>query len=258
MRGRRRSDAGSDARRWQLPTDPRQRRRCAGDGCRPALRAALATRPPTPLRLPLVGSGDGDAVDGAAVDALRRRSPVAPSTAAVVSGEGEKDDAPMLHLGERSARVTGRRSTSPSTRSTGRGSPRRARPARWRSSRSAPRGAFVDLGPAHYLDKLVHAGADVGLELDAPVAETPRPARRGTGRTPSPTCVSPCRTGRGTPTSPPRSRAAGARLHAFEHGDIERVRARRGIRWRARPAARHRRCAGGRARGRRSCGRTAA
>lgn len=49
---------------------------------------------------PLVGSGDGMAVDGAAVDAMRSTLSEGDFAGIVVIGEGEKDQAPMLFNGE--------------------------------------------------------------------------------------------------------------------------------------------------------------
>ena len=49
---------------------------------------------------PLVGAGDKNAVDGAAVDAMRSSLIGANFGGIVVIGEGEKDEAPMLYNGE--------------------------------------------------------------------------------------------------------------------------------------------------------------
>ena len=49
---------------------------------------------------PLVGRGDNNAVDGAAVDAMRSTLSGADFAGIVVIGEGEKDEAPMLFNGE--------------------------------------------------------------------------------------------------------------------------------------------------------------
>ena len=49
---------------------------------------------------PLVGRGDNNAVDGAAVDAMRRSLADSNFAGIVVIGEGEKDEAPMLFNGE--------------------------------------------------------------------------------------------------------------------------------------------------------------
>ena len=48
----------------------------------------------------LVGAGDKNAVDGAAVDAMRASLRTAEFGGVVVIGEGEKDEAPMLYNGE--------------------------------------------------------------------------------------------------------------------------------------------------------------
>lgn len=60
---------------------------------RATVAAALASRP-------LLGAGDKNAVDGLAVDAMRRSLLGAGFGGVVVIGEGEKDEAPMLFTGE--------------------------------------------------------------------------------------------------------------------------------------------------------------
>ncbi len=47
-----------------------------------------------------VGQGDGHSADGAAVDAMRREFSAMPITGTVIIGEGEKDEAPELYVGE--------------------------------------------------------------------------------------------------------------------------------------------------------------
>ena len=49
----------------------------------------------------LMGRGDNNAVDAAAVDAMRAMLDTVPMDGIVVIGEGEKDEAPMLYNGER-------------------------------------------------------------------------------------------------------------------------------------------------------------
>ena len=49
----------------------------------------------------LMGRGDKNAADGAAVQAMRVVLGTVPMDGIVVIGEGEKDDAPMLYNGER-------------------------------------------------------------------------------------------------------------------------------------------------------------
>ena len=48
-----------------------------------------------------MGRGDKNAIDGAAVNAMRRSLNAVDMDGVVVIGEGEKDEAPMLYLGER-------------------------------------------------------------------------------------------------------------------------------------------------------------
>ena len=245
-RSSRRGDGGRmarciDARRDVVRSPARSARRC-----RPRVRGGRRRR-----RSPLVGVGR-PATPSTRPRSTRcaRRSPTVPADApgrGRRGGEGRRADARARRAVRHRRR--GRRSTSPSTRSTARGSPRPDRPGAMAILAVAPRGAFLDLGPAHYLDKLVHAGPDAGLELGAPVAEQPRPPRRRTRRAASPSCGSPCRRGRGTRGSPPRCERAGAptaRVRARRH---RARRARRGIRRLARPAARHRRRTRGGARG---------
>ena len=70
-----------------------------GDALAHALRDATAAAAASVV--PLVGSGDGMAVDGTAVDALRAALAVIAVDGRVIAGEGEKDEAPMLAPGER-------------------------------------------------------------------------------------------------------------------------------------------------------------
>src|SRR5437870_13173841 len=48
-----------------------------------------------------MGRGDKNTADGAAVDAMRRALGRIPMDGVVVIGEGEKDEAPMLYIGEK-------------------------------------------------------------------------------------------------------------------------------------------------------------
>ena len=87
---------------------------------------------------------------------------------------------------------------------------------------AAPRGAFLDLGPAHYLDKLVHAGGDAGLDLTLTVRENlvRLAAARGCALADLRVAVQARSRNAGVAAA---VEASGAHLHAFEHGDIERV-----------------------------------
>jgi fructose-1,6-bisphosphatase II len=190
----------------------------------PLLRSALAAavRAAADAARPLVGCGDPDAVDRAAVDALRRALAFVPAALHVVAGEGEKDEAPMLEPGERFGTGEGPEldlvvDPVDGTRLAAAGGP-----GAMAILAVAPTGAFLDLGPAYYLDKLVHAGPDAGLALGDPVADL-------LGRLAAARGIRVEQLRVGVQARPRNARVAaeveraGARLRAFEHGDIERV-----------------------------------
>ena len=90
-----------------------------------------------------IGRGDNDAADAAAVEAMRAALNELPFDGTVVIGEGERDEAPMLYIGEKvdRSRTAAPRSTSRSTRSRERRSPPRRAPTRLRCWRSPRTGA---------------------------------------------------------------------------------------------------------------------
>ena len=73
----------------------------------------------------LRGRGNEKAADQAAVDAMRRELNKLPIDGTVVIGEGERDEAPMLFIGEKVGAGAARRWTS--------------RSIRWKARRCAPR-----------------------------------------------------------------------------------------------------------------------
>src|SRR3954468_1442435 len=48
-----------------------------------------------------MGQGDADKSDGVAVQAMRRVMDTVPMDGTIVIGEGERDEAPMLYIGEK-------------------------------------------------------------------------------------------------------------------------------------------------------------
>jgi fructose-1,6-bisphosphatase II len=171
---------------------------------------------------PLIGAGDPDAVDAAAVAALRVALADAPAEIHVVAGEGEKDAAPMLHPGEVFGTGAGPRLDLVVDPVDGTRLAAAGLPGAMAILAVAARGSFAELGPAHYLDKLVHAGPDAGLDLELPTPENLArlAAVRGCAVADLRVAVQ----------ARPRNaavaaavEASGAHLHAFEHGDIERV-----------------------------------
>jgi fructose-1,6-bisphosphatase II len=121
----------------------------------------------------MIGRGDKEAADAAAVDAMRHMLDSVHMDGVVVIGEGEKDNAPMLFNGER----------------IGDGSPpavdiavdplegttltARGMPSALSVIALSPRGTMFDPGPCVYMEKIAGAAeiADL-LDLDRPLGET--------------------------------------------------------------------------------------
>jgi fructose-1,6-bisphosphatase II len=131
----------------------------------------------------LVGMGDKEAADKAAVDAMRHVLDGVPMDGVVVIGEGEKDEAPMLFNGEEIGdgsppKVDIAVDPLEGTRLTALGMP---------SAISvialSERGTMFDPGPCVYMEKIAGGPqiADV-LDLDRPLGETLRlvAERKGT------------------------------------------------------------------------------
>ena len=121
----------------------------------------------------LVGMGDKEAADQAAVDAMRLVLETVHMDGVVVIGEGEKDEAPMLYNGERvgdgsEPEVDIAVDPLEGTTLTAKGMP---------SALSviaiAPRGAMFDPGPCVYMEKLA-GGSDLAdlLDLDRAIGMT--------------------------------------------------------------------------------------
>lgn len=120
----------------------------------------------------LVGRGDKEAADQAAVDAMRGVLETVPMDGIVVIGEGEKDEAPMLFNGEEvgdgsEPKVDIAVDPLEGTTLTARGMP-----SALAVIAVSPRGTMFDPGPCVYMEKL--AGdeeiADL-LDLDTPIGE---------------------------------------------------------------------------------------
>jgi fructose-1,6-bisphosphatase II len=120
----------------------------------------------------LVGRGDKEAADQAAVDAMRHMLHSVNMDGVVVIGEGEKDEAPMLFNGEHIGNgqppaVDIAVDPLEGTTLTAKGMP---------SALSvialADRGSMFDPGPIVYMEKLA-GGSDIAglLDLDRPIAE---------------------------------------------------------------------------------------
>ncbi|MBI5156866.1 MAG: class II fructose-bisphosphatase [Acidimicrobiia bacterium] len=118
------------------------------------------------------GRGDKHAVDHAAVEAMRTILPGIDADGVVVIGEGEKDDAPMLHNGERVGNgnpplVDVAVDPVDGTRLTAEG-----QPGAMAVMALASRGSMLAPGRLVYMDKIaVGAEAKGSIDLDAPIAD---------------------------------------------------------------------------------------
>jgi fructose-1,6-bisphosphatase II len=121
----------------------------------------------------LVGMGDKEAADQAAVDAMRYVLDSVQMDGLVVIGEGEKDEAPMLyngeHIGDGSPpEVDIAVDPLDGTRLTALGMPNAVAVIAL-----AERGTMFDPGPCMYMEKIA-GGSDIAdlLDLDRPLGET--------------------------------------------------------------------------------------
>jgi len=121
----------------------------------------------------LIGRGDKEAADQAAVDAMRHVLDTISFDGVVVIGEGEKDEAPMLYNGERIGdgslpQVDIAVDPLEGTRLTALGMP-----SALTVIALAERGAMFDPGPCVYMEKLA-GGPQISdlLSLDRPLPET--------------------------------------------------------------------------------------
>ena len=138
-----------------------------------------------------MGQGDRKYSDQVAVEAMRKEMETVDMDGTIVIGEGERDEAPMLYIGEKVGTGRRRRSTSRSTR--------------WRAPTSAPparnnaiavlaaseKGGLLN-APDIYMEKLVVGPSSRGkVDINAPVEDNlkaiakcpgPRGARPGGDR----------------------------------------------------------------------------
>src|ERR671928_382359 len=121
----------------------------------------------------LVGMGDKEAADQAAVDGMHAVLHTIHMDGVVVIGEGEKDEAPMLHNGEEVGdgsppRVDIAVDPLEGTRLAAHG-----RPNALSVIALSERGTMFNPGPAVYMEKMA-GGDDIAdlLDLDRPLGET--------------------------------------------------------------------------------------
>jgi fructose-1,6-bisphosphatase II len=166
------------------------------------------------------GRGDKHAVDRAAVEAMRAILPSIDADGIVVIGEGEKDDAPMLHNGERVGngnlpQVDVAVDPVDGTRLTAEG-----QPGAMAVMALSTRGSMLAPGRLVYMDKIaVGAEARGSIDLDAPISDNlSRVARALDKDVADLTAIILDR-----PRNHPHieaARAAGARIRLIRDGDI--------------------------------------
>jgi len=167
-----------------------------------------------------VGRGDKNAVDGAAVSAMRRALAAIRIDGTVVIGEGEKDDAPMLFTGERVGSGGGAAcdvAVDPidGTRlaALGLGNAISALAV-------AERGAMFDASSVFYMEKLAAGPAAAGiLDLRLPVRENVFRLAEVLGRDPGGICVAVLDRQRHDDLVI-EIRATGARVRLLPDGDV--------------------------------------
>src|SRR5687768_6365424 len=121
----------------------------------------------------LVGMGDKEAADQAAVDGMHAVLPTVHMDGIVVIGEGEKDEAPMLHNGERVGEGNGPAVDIAVDPLEGTRLAADGRPNALAVIALSERGSMFDPGPCVYMEKMA-GGPEIAdlLDLDRPLGET--------------------------------------------------------------------------------------
>lgn len=182
---------------------------------------ARATRVAAIATLDLLGSGDKHEVDRVAVVAMRSALADIAVDGLVLVGEGEKDEAPMLHIGERFGTGTGPAVDIAVDPVDGTRLAAENRPGSVAVLAAAARGTLFDIGPAHYMEKLVTDASGTSLDLAVPLAENLArlAAARGTAVESLVVAVQDRPRNAGFAAA---AAAAGAQVDLFGDGDVER------------------------------------
>jgi fructose-1,6-bisphosphatase II len=168
----------------------------------------------------LVGMGDKEGADQAAVDAMRLVLDGVQMDGTVVIGEGEKDEAPMLYNGERigdgsAPEVDVAVDPLEGTTLTAKGQPNALAVIAL-----SERGSMFDPGPCVYMEKISGSDdiADL-LDLDRPLGETLGLVAERRGKDIRDVMVVMLDRERNEPAMAD-VRSAGARLRLISHGDV--------------------------------------
>jgi fructose-1,6-bisphosphatase II len=169
---------------------------------------------------PLVGLGDKEAADQAAVDGMRYMLHSVPMDGVVVIGEGEKDEAPMLYNGEQIGDGSPPRVDIAVDPLEGTTLAAHGMPSALSVIALSARGTMFDPGPCVYMEKMAGSPeiSDL-LDLDRPLEETVRLVADRKGSAVSDVMV--------VVLDRPRHEAgiaairkAGARVRLIAHGDV--------------------------------------
>jgi fructose-1,6-bisphosphatase II len=195
------------------PSQQRPDRNLALELVRVTEAAALAAAP-------LVGKGDKEAADQAAVDGMRYMLHSVQMDGVVVIGEGEKDEAPMLYNGEQIGDGSPPQVDIAVDPLEGTTLAANGMPSALAVIALSARGTMFDPGPVVYMEKMAGAPeiADL-LDLDRPLGETVRLVARRKGSEVGDVMV--------VVLDRPRHeegiaeiRDAGARVRLIPHGDV--------------------------------------
>jgi len=168
----------------------------------------------------LVGLGDKEGADQAAVDGMRYMLDSVQMDGVVVIGEGEKDEAPMLYNGERIGDGSPPEVDIAVDPLEGTELAAKGMPSALAVIALSPRGTMFDPGPCVYMEKLA-GGEEIAdlLDLDRPLGETVELVAKRKGSDVSDVIV--------VVLDRPRHeegiraiREAGARVRLIPHGDV--------------------------------------
>ena len=166
------------------------------------------------------GLGAKEDGDGAAVDAMRQVLAGVQMRGVVVIGEGEKDEAPMLHNGEHLGDGSGPEMDIAVDPVDGTTLLANGMPNAIAVIAAADRGAMFDPRGIYYMDKLVVGPIAAGMvDVTAPTEETLRAVAKAKGGSVSDVTVAVLDRPRHADLIA-RLRAAGARIKLFPDGDV--------------------------------------
>ncbi|HVY83594.1 MAG TPA: class II fructose-bisphosphatase [Caulobacterales bacterium] len=171
----------------------------------------------------LIGRGDEQAADQAAVDAMRTALNATAMRGRIVIGEGERDEAPMLYIGEKVGTGEGPEIDIALDPLEGTTLTAKAMPNALAVIAFAPRGGLLH-APDTYMDKLaVGPGYDDGVvEIDAPPDRNVKALAKAKGVRPEDIGV--CVLDRPRHAGIIESlRSVGARVHLISDGDVAGV-----------------------------------